>query len=29
MELGRRFGTDRDGALIMDWEYLLLTAVVA
>ena len=28
-ELGRRFGTARDGALIMDWEYLLVTAVVA
>ncbi|HEY5786771.1 MAG TPA: class I SAM-dependent methyltransferase [Microlunatus sp.] len=28
-ELGRRFGSARDGVMIMDWEYLLLTAVVA
>jgi ubiquinone/menaquinone biosynthesis C-methylase UbiE len=28
-ELGRRFGTARDGRMIMDWEYLLVTAVVA
>ena len=27
-ELGRRFGTARDGGMIMDWEYLLVTAVV-
>ena len=27
-ELGRRFATTRDGTMIMDWEYLLLTAVV-
>ncbi|HEY5980928.1 MAG TPA: methyltransferase domain-containing protein [Microlunatus sp.] len=28
-ELGRRFGTARDGVVIMDWEYLLITATVA
>jgi ubiquinone/menaquinone biosynthesis C-methylase UbiE len=28
-ELGRRFGTARDGRMIMDWEYLLVTAVLA
>ena len=27
-ELGRRFGTVRDGVMIMDWEYLLVTATV-
>ena len=27
-ELGRRFGTDGDGVMIMDWEYLLITATV-
>jgi len=27
-ELGRRFGTVRDGVMIMDWEYLLITATV-
>jgi len=27
-ELGRRVGTTRDGVMVMDWEYLLLTAVV-
>ena len=27
-ELGRRFGTSQNGAMIMDWEYLLVTAVV-
>ena len=28
-ELGRRFAAEGDGELIMDWEYLLVTAVVA
>ena len=28
-ELGRRFAAEGEGALIMDWEYLLVTAVVA
>ncbi len=28
-ELGRRFSTSQDGGMIMDWEYLLVTAVVA
>ena len=27
-ELGRRFGRSEDGVMIMDWEYLLVTAVV-
>ena len=27
-ELGRRFGRSQDGGMIMDWEYLLVTAVV-